>query len=58
MELPRNIAQRIFAAAVRAADPADAVRRECPRIRSLAENDSYTFFKEHGGLFITGPTGT
>jgi glycerate 2-kinase len=27
-------------------------------LRSLAENDSHTFFTEHGGLFITGPTGT
>lgn len=26
--------------------------------RALAENDSYTFFKTHGGLFSTGPTGT
>jgi len=25
---------------------------------SLAENDSYTFFSRHGGLFVTGPTGT
>jgi hydroxypyruvate reductase/glycerate 2-kinase len=24
----------------------------------LAENDSYTFFKKVGGLFVTGPTGT
>jgi glycerate-2-kinase len=24
----------------------------------LANNDSYTFFKEEGGLFVTGPTGT
>jgi len=24
----------------------------------LAENDSYNFFKQVGGLFITGPTGT
>jgi len=24
----------------------------------LADNDSYTFFRENGGLFITGPTGT
>ena len=24
----------------------------------LANNDSYSFFKEEGGLFITGPTGT
>ncbi len=27
-------------------------------LRSLAENDSYTFFSRHGGLFVTGPTGT
>ncbi|MGA7828714.1 MAG: glycerate kinase [Geobacteraceae bacterium] len=26
--------------------------------RFLENNDSYTFFKENGGLFITGPTGT
>ncbi len=24
----------------------------------LAENDSYSFFREEGGLFVTGPTGT
>jgi glycerate-2-kinase len=24
----------------------------------LANNDSYNFFREEGGLFITGPTGT
>jgi glycerate 2-kinase len=24
----------------------------------LADNDSYTFFKKAGGLFVTGPTGT
>ncbi|HDH02568.1 MAG TPA: glycerate kinase, partial [Nitrospirae bacterium] len=24
----------------------------------LAENNSYNFFKQVGGLFITGPTGT
>lgn len=24
----------------------------------LANNDSYNFFKEEGGLFVTGPTGT
>ena len=27
-------------------------------LRFLENNDSYTFFKENGGLFITGPTGT
>jgi hydroxypyruvate reductase/glycerate 2-kinase len=35
MQVPEKIAERIFAAAVRAANPAEAVRRECPRIRSL-----------------------
>jgi glycerate-2-kinase len=27
-------------------------------LRFLENNDSYTFFRENGGLFITGPTGT
>lgn len=27
-------------------------------LRYLANNDSYTFFRKFGGLFITGPTGT
>lgn len=27
-------------------------------LRYLANNDSYTFFRKYGGLFITGPTGT
>jgi len=31
--------------------------KECAR-RFLENNDSYTFFQENGGLFITGPTGT
>lgn len=34
------------------------MERKDAALRSLALNDSYTFFKEHGGLFITGPTGT
>lgn len=34
------------------------LRKKDAALRSLAQNDSYTFFKEHGGLFITGPTGT
>jgi glycerate-2-kinase len=25
---------------------------------SLHANDAYTFFRDHGGLIITGPTGT
>ena len=25
---------------------------------ALADNDSFTFFREEGGLFVTGPTGT
>ncbi|MDD2336260.1 MAG: glycerate kinase [Geobacteraceae bacterium] len=31
--------------------------KECA-LRFLENNDSYTFFRENGGLFITGPTGT
>jgi hydroxypyruvate reductase/glycerate 2-kinase len=27
-------------------------------LRFLENNDSYSFFQENGGLFITGPTGT
>ncbi len=27
-------------------------------LRFLEDNDSYTFFRKNGGLFITGPTGT
>jgi glycerate-2-kinase len=38
-------------------DTIPAAARESA-LRSLTENDSYSFFKEHGGLFITGPTGT
>jgi len=38
-------------------DTIPAAARESA-IRSLTENDSHTFFKEYGGLFITGPTGT
>jgi hydroxypyruvate reductase len=35
-----------------------AVKKGVPLEKSLENNDSYHFFKEAGGLLITGPTGT
>jgi glycerate-2-kinase len=45
------------AGAIVDADTIAAAARESA-LRALAENDSYSFFQKHGGLFITGPTGT
>lgn len=37
---------------------ADGERAGVSAATALTRNDSYNFFKESGGLFITGPTGT